>query len=70
METLIVFAQSTVQVLEEVGRALISDLKLDSRSQAASRNELIMSISHIRQLTYTRLHRRAWLQPQAHTLKS
>lgn len=39
METLIVCAQSTVQVLEEVGRALISELKLDSRSQAASRNE-------------------------------
>lgn len=39
METLIVCAQSTVQVLEEVGRALISELKLDSRSQAASCNE-------------------------------
>lgn len=39
METLIVCAQSTVQVLEEVGRALISELKLDSRSQAANRNE-------------------------------
>lgn len=39
METLIVCAQSTIQVLEEVGRALISELELDSRSQAASRNE-------------------------------
>lgn len=39
METLIVCAHSTVQVLEEVGGALISELKLDSRSQAASCNE-------------------------------